>query len=89
MPWGASVRSTSAASRQASSDLHGLNPPRQASRLLPRRSQPYEGGVATDDSGVIVLDGGDFRFDLLGRAFGFTVSMKVDGGAGEVFIDPT
>jgi hypothetical protein len=53
-----------------------------------RQPQPCTDGVASYDTGTVVVDGDDFSFDVLGQAFGYTVSMKVDCGAGEVSIDP-
>lgn len=51
-----------------------------------RDPQPCRDGIATYDSGTVVVEGDDFSFDVLGNAMGFTVSLKVDCGAGDVSI---
>ncbi len=51
-----------------------------------RDPQPCTGGIAEYNTAALVVDGDDFSFDVLGQAMGFTVSMQVDCGAGDVSI---
>jgi hypothetical protein len=53
-----------------------------------RKPQPCTGAPISYDSGKVIVVGNDFSFDVLGTALGYTVSMKVDCGAGEVPPDP-